>query len=67
MQNLHQPASGGNILGCPFSGLPLFDWAASVKRPMPRAIRVLTGRYGMTEPMASVVAELSGFGGLNHE
>jgi len=53
--------------GLPFSGLPLFDWAASIKRPVPLAIRVLTGRYGMTEPMAAVIAELSGFGGLDHE
>ena len=67
MKNYHSSPSGGNATGLPFSGLPLFDWAASIKRPAPLAIRVLTGRYGMTEPMAAVVAELSGFGGLDHE
>lgn len=67
MQTYQMSAFRATDTGLPFSGLPLFDWAASIKRPAPLAIRVLTGRYGITEPMAAVVAELSGFGGLNHE
>jgi len=53
--------------GLPFSGLPLFDWGASAAAVPPLSVRVLTRRYGLTEPMATVVAELSGFGGLAHE
>jgi hypothetical protein len=66
MQHYNQSASGGSDPGLPFSGLPLFDWAAR-SAPLPSLpVRVLTRRYGLPEATAAVVSELSGFGGLAH-
>ncbi|MCZ8314129.1 hypothetical protein [Phreatobacter sp.] len=67
MQSYQMSASRATDTGLPFCGLPLFDWAASAAPLPPLSVRVLTRRYGLTEPMAAVVAELSGFGGLAHE
>lgn len=57
---------GANATGLPVASLPLFAWAAACPATLhpdhlPRPVRALARRYGLSPLRARVVAELAGF------